>query len=163
MNTGITTTSTGERRISEPSTVLSSIFLVSLSVSRSNEYLFFVSLCQVVSNELVRHLCVIKVWLCASILNCKHILVVKRKQKEGPQTPFLLLKSSQSCELLFLLVKLSYQEFPLTISVKFSCQFFQCYPCGFLVGTPGTAEMSEPQTLSMSMREGQSWQARSFG
>jgi len=59
---------------------------------------------EVVNNELVRHLCVIKVWLCASILNCKHILVVKRKQKEG------------------------------------------------------TAEMSEPQTLSMSMREGQSWQ-----
>ena len=30
-----------------------------------------------------------------------------------------------------------------------------------IVGFPGTAEMSEPQTLSMSMREGQSWQARS--
>ena len=41
------------------------------------------ALVQVVNNELVRHLCVIKVWLCASILNCKHILVVKTKQKEG--------------------------------------------------------------------------------
>lgn len=59
---------------------------------------------QVVNNELVRHLCVIKVWVCASILNCKHILVVKTKQKEG------------------------------------------------------SAEMREPRTLSMRMREGQSWQ-----
>ncbi|CAJ1420489.1 unnamed protein product [Effrenium voratum] len=38
---------------------------------------------QVVSNELVRQVRVVKVWLCAFILNCKHVLIVKTKQKEG--------------------------------------------------------------------------------
>ncbi|CAK8988369.1 unnamed protein product, partial [Durusdinium trenchii] len=38
---------------------------------------------QVVDKDLVRNLRVIKVWLCVSILNCKHVLVVKNKQKEG--------------------------------------------------------------------------------